>query len=61
MAAKPFSLMDKLEANGVQMAVTVLTIILALLRRQSRVHLRLGGPIWNLVDKLADAYNTAWD
>ncbi len=43
--------MDKLEANGVQMAVTGAdNYSQPQLLRQSRVHLR-PGPIWNLVDK----------
>lgn len=55
--------MDKLEANGVQMAVTGADKLFpAPVVEAVESAFKAGGPIWNLVDKTGlDAYNTAWD
>ena len=55
--------MDKLEANGVQMAVTGADKLFpAPVVEAVESVFKAGGPIWNLVDKTGlDAYNTAWD
>lgn len=55
--------MDKLEANGVQMAVTgVDKLFPTPVVEAIESAFKAGGPIWNLVDKTGlDAYNTAWD
>lgn len=55
--------MNKLEANGVQMAVTGADKLFpAPVVEAVESAFKAGGPIWNLVDKTGlDAYNTAWD
>nr|DAS51665.1 MAG TPA: major capsid protein [Caudoviricetes sp.] len=55
--------MDKLEANGVRMAVTGADKLFpAPVVEAVESAFKAGGPIWNLVDKTGlDAYNTAWD
>lgn len=55
--------MDKLEANGVQMAVTGADKLFPTpVVEAIESAFKAGGPIWNLVDKTGlDAYNTAWD
>lgn len=55
--------MDKLEANGVQMAVAGADKLFpAPVVEAVESAFKAGGPIWNLVDKTGlDAYNTAWD
>lgn len=55
--------MDKLEANGVQMAVTGADKLFPTpVVEAVESAFKAGGPIWNLVDKTGlDAYNTAWD
>lgn len=55
--------MDKLESNGVQMAVTGADKLFpAPVVEAVESAFKAGGPIWNLVDKTGlDAYNTAWD
>lgn len=55
--------MDKLEANGIQMAVTGADKLFpAPVVEAVESAFKAGGPIWNLVDKTGlDAYNTAWD
>ena len=55
--------MNKLEANGVRMAVTGADKLFpAPVVEAVESAFKAGGPIWNLVDKTGlDAYNTAWD
>lgn len=55
--------MNKLEVNGVQMAVTGADKLFpAPVVEAVESAFKAGGPIWNLVDKTGlDAYNTAWD
>jgi ATP-dependent Clp protease protease subunit len=55
--------MNKLEANGVQMAVAGADKLFpAPVVEAVESAFKAGGPIWNLVDKTGlDAYNTAWD
>ena len=55
--------MNRLEANGVQMAVTGADKLFpAPVVEAVESAFKAGGPIWNLVDKTGlDAYNTAWD
>lgn len=55
--------MNKLEANGVQMAVTGADKLFPTpVVEAIESAFKAGGPIWNLVDKTGlDAYNTAWD